>query len=61
VGRDIIAERLDLGARELLVLAFELLQAERVRARLLEIGKEMAEPLADGIDVPGRDAQGGLL
>ena len=33
VGGDIVAERLDLGARERFVLAFELLQAKRVGAR----------------------------
>jgi hypothetical protein len=61
VNGDVVAEVFDLGARKRLVLAFELLEAKRVGARLLEIGEEMAEPLADGIDVPGGDAQGGLL
>ena len=61
VRRDVIAEVFDFGARECVVLAFQLLQAQSVRARLLEIGEEMAEPLADGIDVPGGDAQGVLL
>src|SRR5476651_896367 len=58
---DIVAGILDLGARERLFLAFEFLQAECVGTRLLEVGEQMAEPLTDGIDVPGRDAQGVLL
>ena len=58
---DIIAQLLDLEARKLLVEALDLLQAERVWARLLEIVEKVAEPLADGVDVPGGDAQGGLL
>jgi len=61
VRRDVVAELLDLSARELLVRAFELLQAEGVRALFFEIGEEMAEPLADRIHVPCGDAQGVLL
>ena len=60
VRLDIVAERLDLEPRELLVEALDLLQAERVGRGLLQIVAEMADPLADGIDVPGGDAQGGL-
>ena len=59
VQRDIVAQRLDLGARKRLVDAFDLLQAQRVGARLLEIVEQMRQPLADRIDVPGGDDQGG--
>jgi len=55
---DIVAEVLDFEARKLLVEALDLLQAERVGARLLEIAEKVRQPLADGVDVPGRDAQG---
>ncbi len=55
---DVIAERLDLEPRELLVQALDLLQAERVGRDLAQIVAKMPDPLADGVDVPGGDAQG---
>jgi hypothetical protein len=61
VRRDIVAEVLDLGARKRLVEALDLLQAQGVRALLLEIVEEMGQALADRIDVPGGDDQGWLL
>jgi hypothetical protein len=57
VRLDVIAEVLDFEARKLLVEALDLLQAERVRARLLQVVEEVRKPLAYGIDVPGCDAQ----
>jgi hypothetical protein len=59
VRRDVVAELLDLGAREGLVEAFDLLQAQSVGLDVLEIVEEMRQPLANRIDVPGRDDQGG--
>ena len=62
VRLDVIAEVLDLEPRKLLVRALDLLQTERVGLDLLEIIEQVADPLADGVDVPGGDAQGaGLL
>ena len=58
MGLDIIAKFFDLETGKLLVETLDLLQAERVRLRLLEIGKQMRKPLADGVDVPCGDAQG---
>jgi hypothetical protein len=59
---DIVAKLLDLHPRELLVEALDLLQAKNVRLNLLQIGEEVGQALANGIDVPGGDAQaGGLL
>ena len=58
---DIVAKRLDLEPRKLLVEALDLLQAERVGRDLLQVVAEMADPLADGVDVPGGDAQGAEL
>src|SRR6516165_4378903 len=52
----VVAERLDLKARERLVDAFDLLQADDVRRTLLQPSEEMFYPLPDRIDVPGRDA-----
>jgi len=49
---------LDLGARERLVDAFGLLQAQSVGRLLLEVVEEMGQPLADRVDVPGGDDQG---
>ena len=58
MGGDIVAERLDLLARERLVHALDLLQADRIRRDLLEIVEEMGQALAHRIDVPGRDNHG---
>ena len=57
VGGDVVAEVLDLGARKRFVEALDFLQAQRVRALLLEIVEEMRQALADRIDVPGGDDQ----
>jgi hypothetical protein len=57
VGLDVVAEFLDLKLRKLLVEALDFLEAENVWLNLLQIGEEMGKPLADGIDVPGGDAQ----
>ena len=54
---DVVAKLLDLHARELLVEALDLLQAKNVGLNLLQIGEEVGQPLTDGIDVPGGDAQ----
>jgi hypothetical protein len=54
---DIVAKLLDLHPRELLVEALDLLQAKNVGLNLLQIGEEVGQPLTDGIDVPGGDAQ----
>jgi hypothetical protein len=61
VRGDVVAEVLDLGARKRFVEAFDFLQAERVRALLLEVIEEMGKALADRIDVPSDDDQGRLL
>jgi hypothetical protein len=55
---DVVAEVLDLGARERLVDALDLLQAQRVWRLLLEVVEEMGQALANGVDVPGGDDQG---
>jgi hypothetical protein len=57
VGLDVVAELLDLKPRKLLVEALDFLQAKNVGLNLLQIGEEVGQPLADGIDVPGGDAQ----
>ena len=54
---DVVAKLLDLHPRKLLVEALDFLQAKNVGLNLLEIGEEVRQPLADGIDVPGGDAQ----
>ena len=62
MGLDVVAELLDLHARELLVEALDFLQAKNVGLNLLQVSEEVGQPLADGIDVPGGDAQArGLL
>ncbi len=58
VRLDVVAERLDLEARKGLVEALDLLQTQRVGCDLSQIIEQVRKPLADGIDVPGRDAQG---
>jgi hypothetical protein len=57
MGFNVVSELLDLKPRKLLVEALDLLQAEHVGLNLLEVGEEVGQPLADGIDVPGCDAQ----
>src|SRR5208283_5112811 len=57
MGLDIVAEVLDLDAWELLIETLDLLEAERVWADLLQIVEEVGKPLADGVDIPGGDAQ----
>ncbi len=57
VRLDIVAEVLDLKPRKLLVEALDLLQTQRVGRYLLEIVEQVGKPLADGVDVPGGDAQ----
>src|SRR5208283_2925050 len=61
VGLDVVSKLLHLNPRELVVEALDLLQTERVRRNLLQVVEEMANPLADRIDVPGGDAQGAGL
>jgi len=61
VDRDIVAERLDLGARKSLGDALDLLQAERVGPDFAKIIQKMRQALADRIDVPGGDDQGSAL
>jgi hypothetical protein len=60
VRGDIVAEVLDLDAWKRLVDALDLLQAQGVRAPLLEIIEEVRQALADRIDVPSGDDQGRL-
>jgi hypothetical protein len=57
MGLDVVAEFLNFHARELLVEALDLLQAECVGADLLQIVEEVGKPLADRVDIPGGDAQ----
>jgi hypothetical protein len=61
VRGDVVAEVLDLGARKRFVEALDFLQAQRVRAFLLEIVEEMGKALADRVDVPSGDDQRRLL
>src|SRR3984957_15586280 len=62
MGFDVVAKLLDLKLRKLLVEALDLLQAKNVGLNLLQVSEEVGQPLADGIDVPGGDAQArGLL
>src|SRR4051794_25636784 len=58
MGGDVIAERLDLLAREGVVLALDLLQADGVGRDLLEIIEQVGQALAHRIDVPGGEDQG---
>ena len=61
VGLDIVAQRLDLGARELLVDRLDLLQADDVGRALGQPVGEVADAGADAVDVPGDDFHDGLF
>ena len=62
MGLDVVAKLLDLHPRKLLVEALDFLQAKNVRLHLLQVSEKVRQPLTDGIDVPGGDAQArGLL
>jgi hypothetical protein len=52
----VVAERLERLAREGVVSAFDLLQADNVGRPLLEPGLQIIHALTDGIDVPGGDS-----
>ena len=58
--RHVVAEPFQRLAREGLVGAFDLLQADDVGAALLQPGGQAVHALADRIDVPGGDAHGGF-
>ena len=49
---DVVAERLHIGARKGLVHAFQLLQADHVRIGALHEGREVVQPLLDGVHIP---------
>src|SRR5271154_2948343 len=62
MGLDIVAELLDLEPWKLIVETLDFLQAERIGGDLLQIVEKVGQPLADGVDIPGGDAQAhGLL
>jgi hypothetical protein len=52
---DPIPRSLDGGAGKLLFLGLQLLQYQHIGLQAIEQGYEVSRPLADGIDVPGRD------
>ena len=58
VGFDIIAQRLDFGARKALVDGLYFLQADDVRPFLFEPTQQQLDPGLDAVDVPGGYAQG---
>ena len=61
-GLDIVAQRLDLGAREALVDRLDLLQADDVgRCPASASVEQHALAGLDAVDVPGGDAHGSLL
>src|SRR6185437_773791 len=53
---DVVAERLERLARERLIDAFSLLQADDIGRAILQPAHERFEPLPDRIDVPRSDA-----
>jgi hypothetical protein len=52
---DVIAERFDLDARELVVDRFDLLQADDVGRAVPQPYKQIAQASLDAVDVPGDD------
>ena len=55
---DMIAKRLDLKAREVLVYRLDFLKADDVRIALLQPGAEIFDTGADAVDVPGDNLHG---
>ena len=54
----LVAEIVQGTSRKLRLLTFELLQADDIRLRRLEPGRETAKALVDVVDVEGRDLHG---
>src|SRR3546814_9925169 len=54
---EMVAERLDLQPREVVVDALQLLQHRHVGLRRLQPSQHVGQPRLDGVDVPGGDAQ----
>ena len=52
---DLVAGGLDFEPRKLRLLRLDLLQDDDVGLGILQPRQEVSRPLADGIDVPGRD------
>ena len=57
----LVARRLDLEARKLRLLRLDLLQDDDVRLGVLQPRHQISGPLADRVDVPGRDFHEGDL
>src|SRR5206468_5998777 len=53
----VIAEAFKRQLREILVHAFDFLEADHIRLGLLQPGQRRLQPCLDRIDVPGRDLQ----
>ena len=58
---DLVAGGLDLEPRELRLLSLDLLQHDDVGLGALQPRHQIPGPLADGIDVPGRDLHRGRI
>src|SRR5690606_6980879 len=56
VGFDVVAARFELGAGEVLIEAFDFLEADDVGPGLVEPGEDRVQARVDTVDVPGRDA-----